>query len=279
MVERLKQAIDKARSQRADRVVSAAAGAAADAPAAPDLGVATIWDDLTMATPSEADLARARLVSALKSDAAYVAFDLLRTRVLSTFRERGWRRLGISSPTAGCGKSFVSLNLAFSAARNRTLKVALLEFDLRRPSLARALGLPASACVGDMLRGAATAAEVFVRVEPNLAVAAVRRPEAESAELLQSANTAAALAAALDLLDADLVILDLPPALSNDDVLSALPHMDALMLVAAAGATHAKEVKDCERLVGDGAAFLGVVLNKAAPADVDLYEMAYHAGT
>lgn len=277
MVERLKEAIAKAREQRAAQTarpaqpgpLGAASAAAAAAPA---------WDALPSVDVPPAQLSRARVVAARKTDPASVAVDLLRTRVLTTMRRHGWRRVGVSSPAPGCGKSFTALNLAYSMARNAQLRVALLELDLRRPSLASLLGLTDGGCATRFLHGDGPLEDAFVRIAPNLAVAAARRNVGDSAELLQSATTAEAVRAIGERLAPDVLIMDLPPVLTGDDTLSALPLLDALLLVAAAGATTAAQIQECERLIEGGTAFLGVVLNKVHPADVERGIYADYAG-
>jgi hypothetical protein len=40
------------------------------------------------------------------------SFDILRTKVLLTMRKNGWKRLAVTSPTMGCGKTTTACNLA-----------------------------------------------------------------------------------------------------------------------------------------------------------------------
>jgi Mrp family chromosome partitioning ATPase len=52
--------------------------------------------------------------------------------------------LMITSPEAGCGATTVVLNLAITAARDRSIRIALIDADLRRGAVAERLGLAAS---------------------------------------------------------------------------------------------------------------------------------------
>ena len=44
-----------------------------------------------------------------------------------------------------------------------------------------------------------------------------------------------------------IVIFDLPPMLLGDDVISILPQMDAVLLVAGVGSTSVSDIKECQK--------------------------------
>ena len=79
-----------------------------------------------------------------------------------------------------------------------------------------------------------------------------------------------------DLYKPDAVIYDLPPMLVNDDTFGFLPHVDCVLLVAAAGQTNVAEIEECERLLGETTNFLGVLLNKCAAKTSDAYQYSYY---
>jgi len=89
---------------------------------------------------------------AANSNAIVDAFGGLRTAVL--FRNLGptARSILVSSCRAGEGKTTVSLNLAMSLAKLGS-RVLLIDADLRRPSVHRALGIQQGPGLGDYLRG------------------------------------------------------------------------------------------------------------------------------
>jgi capsular exopolysaccharide synthesis family protein len=70
-------------------------------------------------------------------------FRLLGARLRALGRDRRMRRIGVVSAAQGEGKSTVALGLARSLAVDGNNRVLLLEFDLRRPAIDEALGLPA----------------------------------------------------------------------------------------------------------------------------------------
>jgi capsular exopolysaccharide synthesis family protein len=83
------------------------------------------------------------LVSVLRPS----SFEAGRYRTLSHFVERlheagALTVLGLASPAAGDGKTVTAINLAGALAQDARSRVLLLEADMRRPALARYLGLP-----------------------------------------------------------------------------------------------------------------------------------------
>jgi Mrp family chromosome partitioning ATPase len=239
------------------------------------------WAALPALALDPRHLRRNRVVTAHRTDPAYGAFDVLRTRVLGEMERRGWRRLGITSPTKGCGKTFTAVNLAVTLSRLTDLRTLLLDLDLRRPAVARLLGAPRPGALGDVLRGLVPPARALARVGPNdlqvgrLALGLNGRPEPFAAELFRDPRAAAALAEAEAALAPDLTIFDLPPALAQDDVLALRPHYDALLIVAGGGQTTPRELKEVARRLGPDAPILGVVLNRAEGAEIEDYAYDY----
>ena len=122
-------------------------------------GADAAWERLRTVTLDRRHLTRHRVIAADRVDPAHVAFDVLRTRLLQTLRARGWRRVAITSPTQGCGKTFVAANLAFSLSRRASCRTVLLDLDLRIPSLAAVLGVAPGRVA--LHRGARSRSKVF----------------------------------------------------------------------------------------------------------------------
>ena len=57
------------------------------------------------------------------------------------------------------------------------------------------------------------------------------------------------------------IILDLPPLLAADDVLSISPHLQSVLLIAEAGSTSVSEIKECTKHLKD-TPVVRVVINK-----------------
>ena len=207
----------------------------------------------------------------MRRDPANASFDLLRTRLLQALKARGWSQVAITSPTKGCGKTFVAANLALSLSRRASCRTVLMDLDLRMPSLATVLGVRQPGRIFDFLTGARPIEAHLRRVAPNLAVALNATPVFDSAELIQEPPMARTLAAMRATLRPDVVLYDLPPALACDDVIAFLPQVDGVLLVAGGGITSAEQVRECERLFADHAPLLGVILNKSEDPAIEPY--------
>ncbi|TNC50401.1 CpsD/CapB family tyrosine-protein kinase [Rubellimicrobium rubrum] len=232
--------------------------------------VADTWDSLRLLPVAPAVLERNLVITAGRRNPAHGAFDVLRTKLVQAMAERGWRRLGITSPTKGCGKSFVAVNLAVTLSRYDSYRTVLLDMDLRLSSLAHKLGIPNPGLMADFLTGQVAANDFFYRVGPNplrigpsLAIGLNGRPEPFAAELFYDSKTAEALKRMEAMLAPQMVLFDLPPALAQDDVLSLKPHLDCILMVAGGGITTTRDLQAASRRLGDDLPLLGVVLNKA----------------
>jgi protein-tyrosine kinase len=266
-MERIQSAIAKARAERAaglPEVVSGpAVSAAVDAPpAAPDEEqVAKAWARLPQLKADPAQLTKNRIV-AFNGGPDSVIFDVIRTRLIQQIRANSWRRVAITSPTPGCGKSTVTLNLAFSLSRQRDLRTVLAEVDLRRPALAKLLGAPVVASFADMLAEQASMADAAMRHETGLALITNAGPIRNSAELLQARQVPAVLNAVEAEYAPDVMLFDMPPVLVSDDTMAFMGQVDAVLIVAAADHTTIREVDICERELASVTNVMGVILNK-----------------
>jgi protein-tyrosine kinase len=224
---------------------------------------ARVWESLAPVTTDAAWLTGNGLFPLSSTDPAPAAFDILRTRILLAFQENGWRRIAVTSPTHGCGKSLVAANLAFSLARRPGSRTVLMDLELRRPGLAPLFGLPDVGDLREFLTGVQPLESHFLRMGRTLALALNDTAAPDAAELLQAPDTTGALAAMMEQLDPEVVVYDLPPVLVSDDVIGFAPQVDAVLLVADGTQTTADEIKACERLFEGRVPLLGVVLNRA----------------
>lgn len=235
------------------------------------------WAALPALNLDPRHLERHLVITARSASPAQGAFDVLRTRVLTEMERRGWRRLGITSPTKGCGKTFTSANLAVTLSRLGALRTLLLDFDLRQPALARVLGATEPGPIADWLIGRLPPERALARVRSSalhvsrLAVGLNGRQEPFAAELFREDRMSEALRAAEAWLRPDVTIFDLPPALAQDDVIAMRPHYDAVLIVAGGGQTTPRELKETARRLGPDTPILGVVLNKAEGEEVADY--------
>ena len=233
---------------------------------------AAAWNALQPIELSPRHLERNRLIAHAKTDPAHVAIDVLRTRLLGALTRNGWSRVGITSPNAACGKTFIAANLALSLSRQSQYRTVLIDMDLRRPSLARALGVPKQDSLRWFLEGEIPATEFLLRSGGNLAFGLNSKRLRDAGEVIQSRATAHALGALQAQFEPDAVLYDLPPMLAGDDVMGFLPNLDGMLLVIGGGVTRPAEVAECERLLADNdCPLLGVILNKGEGVNIKRY--------
>ncbi len=224
---------------------------------------ARVWESITEITPNPDFLARNGLFADAAQSPITRSFDMLRTRVLQTLADRNWTRIAVTSPTHGCGKSFVAANLALSMARLPSCRTVLMDLELRDPQLAQLFGQKDATPLIEYLMGEQPLEGHFRRIGRNLALALNGEAVPRAAELLQDPEFANAMGALRDLLQPDVVIMDLPPALASDDVISLADQVDAVILVTDGTTTTPEDVRACERLFEGRIPVLGTVLNRA----------------
>ena len=216
-------------------------------------------------------LVKNRIFAWNKSDAQTGAVDLLRTKVLRTMGQRGWRTVGVTSPTEASGKTTVSINLAFSIAHQLAAMVLLADLDLHRPRIASYLGLHVEEDLTMFLEGEVPlttyeveAGGVRLGVVPNTAV------RHNATELLTQSRSDMLFDGLKDWANAGVVVFDLPPLLPTDDALAVIPKLDCVLVVAGEGVTKKADVVAALGLVPDSA-LLGVVYNKSRAKRLSYY--------
>lgn len=273
-MEGLEAAMAKARAARqglragGSPVVVRAGAGTAPRPAGGKQPVVTLgdWSSLhTLEIPEK--LARAKRLTAAVGPEFASYYAILRARVLRQMKENGWTRLAITSPREKSGKSTISVNLALSLARSDDQRVILMDFDLRRPSIAPLLDVRNAPNITGLLRPSAFFKDHALRYGSNLAICPNRTKVSGSAELLQGH----AIKEALDRIQAewqpDIMIFDTPPMQGNDDNMGFFANVDCALIVAAAGHDTLAQIDCCEQEVAGLTNVLGTVLNKCRYAD------------
>lgn len=262
-MERIRDAIQKARRAREgdDDFVDEAAVPERRGPKV-RLGVDDAWANIPEFVPDPRHLRRHRVITMTCEDPAYTHFDIMRTKILAAMKQNGWKSLALTSPNPHCGKTMVSANLAFSLARQSELKTILIDVDLRRPQMAKTLGIQQGPSMSAFLSGTDDVTSQFVRFENNLAIGASSNPQRQSAELLANSQTRKSIDLLCKTLEPDIVIYDLPPIMASDDTLAFLPNVDCSLLIVEAERSTIREVDQTEQIMAEKSNFLGVVLNK-----------------
>jgi Mrp family chromosome partitioning ATPase len=181
-------------------------------------------------------------------------------RLRSAMEARGAHSAVIVSAERGDGKTTVACNLAIAmGSLSRGRDVALLDLDLRKPSIASYLSLSGSAGIEAVLLGQSTLDEVRVEVaNPAIDVYPALVPQRAAHELLVLPQ----LGELLGLLERRYaaVIIDTPPAPVVPDANLILRHVAACVPVVRTGKTRARSFR---RLVDclPGTQLAGWILN------------------
>jgi protein-tyrosine kinase len=191
-----------------------------------------------------------RIVSQDGLDPQAGSFDMLRAQVLQAMDRSNWQFLAVTSPTAGCGKSVTAINLALSIARQPERSVFLVDMDLQKPKIADYLGIKCPHGLLSILEGRLQLVNTVFRASVgsiNLLVLPGEICKSGSSEWMASRAMAATLQTIKREFRSGVVIFDLPPMLVSDGVISILPHMDALLLVAGIGTSKPSEITECNK--------------------------------
>jgi polysaccharide biosynthesis transport protein len=202
------------------------------------------------------------------------AFRALRTNLQFVDVDQRPRSIVVTSAVPREGKSTVAMNLAIALAEAGT-PVALVDADLRRPTLADRLGLEGSAGLTDVLIGKAGIGDVIQRFGSTgkLWVLTSGTLPPNPSEMLGSKHMRSALA---ELVRVTTVIIDAPPLLPVTDAAVLAGQTDGAILVTAMGQTRREQVRNAiERLESVGGRVLGVVANRASTRGQEGYAYAY----
>lgn len=196
------------------------------------------------------------------SSAMAESFRSLRTSVLLSTAPRPPQTLLVTSAQVGEGKTSTASNLAISFAQ-RGGPVLIVDADLRRPSVAKTMGLSNEKGLSSFLTGAHSLDGVLIPYErvPNLWVLPAGPRPPDPAELLSSQMMEATLK---DLMKRfTQIVIDSPPLLLVTDAVVLSAMVDGVILVVASGSTARGALARAHRILENaGSRVLGMVLNK-----------------
>ncbi len=277
-MERLQQAIERARKERAGRIGNVPSfenrhdTPAAGFPVAAATNGSRDWQpppnpieytETRVVPLDEEHMETHRIIAGSVEDERVEAYRQLRTQVLHTLSENNWNTLAITSPLNNAGKTLTSVNLAISLAQEVNHSVLLVDVDLSHPDVHKTMGIEVELGLIDVLEGRATIAETLINPElQRLVVLPCRPTEEYSSEQLTSPAMANLLQELRTRYSSRIIIFDLPPLLRNDDALKFTPFTDATLMVVEAGSTTPEQLERATHLMKN-ANLIGTILNKA----------------
>lgn len=218
-------------------------------------------------------------VMGLRNSEAAEAYRELRTTIQLSQAGSPPRKLLVTSPLPGDGKSTTCYNLAagFALLNKRVL---LLDADMRNPSLHKRTGIRPAKGLSSLLTSSADLASVVLPVPgvENLFFVGAGPLPPNPAELLTAPPFEELIATALD--QYDLVIIDSPPALMVSDSSIMSGSVDGVVVVACAGkSTRTALLRTLRNLRRHQAKVLGVVLNMVNTKSSEYYyAYGYYGG-
>jgi exopolysaccharide transport family protein len=169
------------------------------------------------------------------------------------------------------GKTTTSINTAVVLAQ-KGVRVLLIDADLRRPGIHKALGMGPRSGLSNVLTGSADLQQAITRspLVPSLSILPAGTPPPNPAELLASTNTRDLLEALR--LEFDHIVIDTPPTLSVTDAVVLSTRADAVVLVIRSGKTTKQALRRArELLFRVNARVTGVLLNAVDLSSPDYY--------
>jgi capsular exopolysaccharide synthesis family protein len=199
------------------------------------------------------------------------AFHLIRAHMRYFNVDRELRTLMVASAAPGDGKTTIARHLAAAAARVGS-RVLLLEADLRRPTIARQLGLTAGRGLSDVLIGSVPLTDAIQTIQ--LVAPSTDRPDGHTFDVLVAGATpppnpgelieSRAMETLLERVKStyDLVVIDTPPLTAVSDAFPLLKKVDGVVIVGRVGRNRRDVAERLhETLTGAGAPLLGVIAN------------------
>ena len=273
-MERIKQALERAREQRADPFSATAAHVPYTrkrdhTPAAAPAQI--VYTQTRQLDVDPEFLCSNRVISSL-NDPVSEPYKILRTKVLQRMRANNWRTLAITSPTEGCGKTLTAINLAISIAREANQTVLLVDLDLKRPQVQRYLTRDELPGISDYLLKETPVPELLFNLKgvERLVVLPGHDSVTHSSEMLSSPRMVSLFQEMKTRYPSRIVLVDMPPILACDDVLAFSPYLDAVLLVASDGETDRGDLTRATELL-EKMNILGITLNKSSARNSGYY--------
>lgn len=260
-MDRIKQALDKARAEQA---VATASRSPQHVERAQKISEEDIkYSQTKVYSPDPQALRENRVIFGDSDRAGLAAYKMLRTQVLQRMTANGWNALAVTSPFAADGKTLTAINLAISLARELHHTVLLVDMDLRNPSIHKYFGFKPEKGISDCLLNGTPMVEALVNPGIERLVVLPGRESIDfSSEILASPAVGTLVQELKSRYPSRMVLFDLPPILAADDALSFAPFVDAFLLVVRDGKTTHTALEQSLDIMKD-ITLIGSVLNAA----------------
>lgn len=202
------------------------------------------------------------------------AFRTLRLNIkyasVAAGNDREFKRILVTSPTPGDGKSTVASNLSFTMVHGGQSTI-LVDGDMRRPNVHLNLGLPNRKGLSDIFIEPLDRVEQFIQESSTQGLYAITSGALppNPSELLDSRKGEDILSHLAERFDQ--VVIDAPPVLSLPDAMALSQHVDGVILVLRANQTKLTAARQAiERLQKVKSPVIGLVIT-----DIDINSSTY----
>jgi protein-tyrosine kinase len=272
-MERIKQALEAARKSRNESLAATSAksdGGPAGITRA-ESGVDFKYTKTETFKPNREVLTRNRIVTVDEANQETGAFKMLRTQVLQRMIANRWNALAVTSPSAGEGKTVITVNLAIALALEVNYTVLLVDLDLRNPKVHTAFGYEPKHGLSDYIfDDVPVSSMLFNPGFERLVVLPAGHTVMSSSEVLASPKMSDLVTELKNRYPSRFVLFDLPPVLAADDTLAFSPYVDTVLLVVEEDGTTRDELKAALDLL-KGYNVIGTVLNKSKRTQAAMY--------
>ena len=176
------------------------------------------------------------------------------------------RVIMVASALPGEGKTFTSLNLALTLALEKETTVLLVDGDLAKAHISRALGVKEEPGLTDLLldETAETASAIIPTSIAGVSMLPAGRGAATATELLASSRMERLISEMLSRDPTRIVVFDSPPVLLTTEARALASVAGQIVVVVRAQGTVHKAVRDALQFLGEDKP-IGLVLNQCRP--------------
>ena len=259
-MEKIKQALDKARQEREKN------SAQQSAPVAGMAGSASaIQYTKTQSVNSSPVLMREnRLISSMEPGEYTDALKILSTQVLQRMEENHWGSIAITSPRLAAGKTTIAINLGLSIAKEVDYTVLLVDANLRHPNIHQYFGIEPEYGLSDYLTKNIELSDILInpRGIDRFVLLPAGKPHSLSTELLGSPRMCDLVQELTSKYPKRIIIFDLPSILITADALAFVPCVDCSLVVVEDDVTKESDLKAAIDMLSV-TNVIGTVLNKS----------------
>ena len=173
------------------------------------------------------------------------------------------RLIMMASALPGDGKTFTSINLALSLARERDISVVLVDADVPKPHVSRIFGVDTEPGLLDVLGDASADVESYLLTTDigSLSILPAGKPTDGATELLASSRMASVVARLISRNPRRIVLFDSSPLLVSSESRALAAIAGQVVLVVRSGTTPRQAVTDAIAELGS-ARSISLILNQ-----------------